>query len=165
MRTLLAAALAVGLTGLAGADEKRTGTPAEQIKAIEKEFDTVLNTANKEIAKAAPDKRAELVKNAREKFGKLVDEAVALADANPNDPAATPALAFVAARAGFSPNGAAAYADPDAASQEIDHRRIHERHTREDIPVIEVPERCGEREQGQEVEVSKGEQPAEVEQP
>jgi len=107
MRAMLVAALAVGLVGLSHAQEKRTGTPAAQIKAIEKEFTATLDKANMEIGKADPAKRAELVKAARETFGKLVKEANALAEANPNDPAAVPALAFVVARAGYTgPEGA-----------------------------------------------------------
>jgi len=118
MRTLLAVCLAVGLLGLAQAQEKRPGTPAEQIKAIEKDFDTTLNTANKEIQTAAPDKRQELINKAREKFGKLVDEAAALAEVNPNDAAAVPALSFVVSKSGYSPNGMPARTKAVAALKE-----------------------------------------------
>jgi peroxiredoxin len=106
MRALLAGCLAVGLIGLSRADDKRPGTPAEQIKAIEKEYDTTLKTAQEEVNKATPDKRQEIITKAREKFQKLIKEAATLAEANPNDPAAVPALAFVVGRGGpFGPDG------------------------------------------------------------
>jgi thiol-disulfide isomerase/thioredoxin len=100
MRTLLAAALAVGLTGLTGADEKRTGTPAEQIKAIEKDFTARFAKANEEIGKADPKDRADLIGKAREDLGKLAKEATALIEANANDAKVVgPGLAFLGGRA------------------------------------------------------------------
>jgi thiol-disulfide isomerase/thioredoxin len=98
MRALLVGCLAVGLVGLSRADEKRTGSPAEQIKAIEKDFDTTLKTAQADLQKATPDKRQEIITKAREKFAQLIKEATALAEANPADPAAGTALAFAATR-------------------------------------------------------------------
>jgi peroxiredoxin len=101
MRALLVGCLAVGLIGLSRADEKRPGTPIEQIKAIEKDFDTTLKNAQDELNKAAPGTQQAIITKARDKFGVLVKEASAIAEANPNDPAGVRALAFVAGRGGM----------------------------------------------------------------
>jgi len=100
MRALLVGVLAVGLVGLSHAQEKRTGTPAEQVKAIEKDFTARMNKANAEIPKAGnPEERQKLIKEAIGDLGKIVKEAAALAEANPNDAAVvTPALALVSGR-------------------------------------------------------------------
>src|SRR5205085_12250299 len=92
--------------GLAGADEKRTGTPAEQIKAIEKDSKARFEKANEEIGKAEPKDRDELVTKAKADLGKLAKEAATLAEANADDAAVTgPALTFLAGRGGmFAPD-------------------------------------------------------------
>jgi len=103
MRAMLVAALAVGLVGLSHAQEKRTGTPAEQIKEIEKDFSARMTKANQEIPKAGPDERQKLISSAMSDLGKLVKEAAGLAEANPNDAAVVkPALAFIAKGAQFA---------------------------------------------------------------
>lgn len=109
MRTLLAGLLVVGLGGLARAqDKERSGTPAEQVKAIEKEFDSTLKAAEGKLRAAEPKDRPEIIKTARETFGKLVKEAGELATKHADDPAvAVPALAFVVGRAGYTPDGPA----------------------------------------------------------
>ena len=115
MRALLVGCLAVGLIGLSQAQEKRTGTPAEQIKAIEKEFDTTLKNAQDELNKAAPGTQQAIITKAREKFGQLVKEATAISEANANDPAGIRALAFIAARGGMGGTPDAAKAAGTAA--------------------------------------------------
>ena len=55
-----------------------------------------------------------------------------------------------------------ARADPDAACEQVDERRIGKRDAREDVPVVEVPERDRERQQCEQVEIAKRQQPAEV---
>src|SRR5207249_11463562 len=59
----------------------------------------------------------------------------------------------------------AARADPDTARQEVHQGRIRERNAREDVAVVEVPERRGERQQREQVEVSEREHPPEIEEP
>ena len=46
-----------------------------------------------------------------------------------------------------------------------DERRVRERRAREDVPVVEVPERDGERQQREQVEVAQRERPAQVGEP
>jgi thiol-disulfide isomerase/thioredoxin len=102
MRTLVAAALVAGLVGLASADEKRSGTPAEQIKAIEKDFKARMDKANEEIGKAEAKDRAELITKAKADLGKFGKEAAALAEANAdNADVTTPAMAFLGGPGGM----------------------------------------------------------------
>ena len=47
-------------------------------------------------------------------------------------------------------------------AEQVDEARVDERHAREDPAVVEVPERDGEREQREQVEVAEAERPAQV---
>ena len=55
-------------------------------------------------------------------------------------------------------------AEPDQSErhEQVDEPRVDERHAREDQAVVEVPERDGEREQREQVEIAQRERPAQV---
>ncbi len=57
---------------------------------------------------------------------------------------------------------AAPKADPGRAAEEVEERRIGERHAREDVPAVEERERHGEGEQREEIEVPQRERPPQV---
>jgi hypothetical protein len=61
--------------------------------------------------------------------------------------------------------GPAADADPESPAEEVDETRIDERHAREDVAVVEVPERGGERQHREQVEVAQREQAPPVGEP
>src|SRR5207244_12358402 len=53
-------------------------------------------------------------------------------------------------------------ADPDAAGEEVDERRICKRDAREDVALVEVPQRDRRKEEDGQVEVAEGEGPAKI---
>ncbi len=57
----------------------------------------------------------------------------------------------------------AARRDPDHAREQVDHRRVGQRNAREDVSLVEEPQRHREGEQDEQVEVAGGAQTAEVE--
>jgi len=110
MRSLCSAALAVCLCGLAGAlDDKKADeklTPAEQFKALEKEFNETMTSIQKEFvtAKTGEEKNA-LRKKFFELRPKYAEKALALATANPKEPVACEAAIFALNMGGGSPVG------------------------------------------------------------
>ncbi len=64
-----------------------------------------------------------------------------------------------------SRRAAVAEADPRPAQHHPDEQRIEERHRREDVAVVEVPERRGRREEEEQVEVAERERPLPVAEP
>jgi thiol-disulfide isomerase/thioredoxin len=114
MRSLLTLALALGLCGLAGAlddkkaEEKKDEKPsvADQIKAIEKEFQDTANDLGKQFQAAKTDEEKTAL---REKFfalqPKVAEKALAVAEANLKDPAAIDAALLALKMGGTSPVG------------------------------------------------------------
>ncbi|VTT97209.1 thiol-disulfide isomerase-like thioredoxin : Thioredoxin family protein OS=uncultured marine group II/III euryarchaeote KM3_170_G02 PE=4 SV=1: AhpC-TSA [Gemmataceae bacterium] len=120
MRSLLTLALALGLCGLAGAlDDKKTDdkkleekkaeekpSVADQIKAIEKEFQETANDLGKQFQAAKTDEEKAAL---REKFfalqPKVAEKALAIAEANLKDPAAIDAALLALKMGGPSPVG------------------------------------------------------------
>ena len=60
---------------------------------------------------------------------------------------------------------AGAHAAPDHPSKQVEQRRVDDRHRREDVALVEVPERDAEREQGDQIQVPQRQRSAEVGQP
>ncbi len=113
MRSLLSAALAMCLCGLAGAlDDKKADekpTPAEQFKAIQKEFQDTATSLGKEFQAAKTDEEKSAL---REKFfalqPKFAEKALAVATADLKDPVAFEAALFAMNMGGTTPISAKA---------------------------------------------------------
>jgi thiol-disulfide isomerase/thioredoxin len=113
MRSLLTLALALGLCGLAFAlDDKKTDekpSVADQIKALEKEFQDTADDLGKQFQAATTDEEKTAL---REKFfalqPKVAEKALAIAEANLKDPAAVDAALLALKMGGQSPVAAKA---------------------------------------------------------
>src|SRR5262245_44668708 len=95
MRVLLSAVLAVCLCGLTTAREDKKPTVAEQIKALQKQFQEDQQPLIKDFQAAKTDKeKQEIIAKAQAMSAKLAEQMLALASENAKDPAAFDAAMF-----------------------------------------------------------------------
>src|SRR5205085_7518607 len=77
----------------------KAGTPAEQLKALTDEYEKAMAETREKLQKAKPEDRQEILKEYRNKMANLPKQVYAIAEENPNDPAAVDALVWVCEKA------------------------------------------------------------------